>query len=133
MRQNDDTTIPHGSILHALAELLRLRPRDDPCDIGGLVVKARQELDALSAGVARLTEAEAQGVNGYLALQAQCDAWRVAAELLRATIEDLTCDGCEYGDDCPRDAMHYRCTACTLNEALATAKRRAWEVEKCEP
>lgn len=38
---------------------------------------------------------------------------------LRAFIEELTVDGCSYGDGCPVfGSNHYRCLACRAKEAL---------------
>lgn len=38
---------------------------------------------------------------------------------LRAVAEDLSCDGCTYGDDCPTfGSSHGRCTPCKLRAAL---------------
>lgn len=76
------------------------------------------------AELARVSAAEKQGISDYLALQNRCDAWRVAADTLRAAIEDFTIDGCTYADDCPANARHYRCHVCRMTDALDRAKKR---------
>lgn len=46
---------------------------------------------------------------------------RLAAEVerLRGVLVDLSCDGCEYGDNCPSNASHYVCRPCQMQRALA--------------
>lgn len=46
---------------------------------------------------------------------------RLTAEVerLRSVLEDLSCDGCEYGDNCPTfGSNHYQCIPCKCKAAL---------------
>ena len=43
-------------------------------------------------------------------------------KILRGVLEDLSCDGCEYGDNCPPGANHYVCSACHMTRALKDAR-----------
>lgn len=53
----------------------------------------------------------------------ELNRYKRALEVAMERMRDQTCDGCEYGDDCPSDARHYVCRVCQILEALAHCDR----------
>lgn len=47
-------------------------------------------------------------------LEAEADAAVAVLREVEKDLMDITCDGCEYGDNCPPDARHYECRTCQL-------------------
>ncbi len=52
--------------------------------------------------------------------QLECDVKNLEKKVkdLSETMQDLSCDGCVYEDQCPDGAKHYVCTSCKLRDAL---------------
>jgi hypothetical protein len=111
-----DFVCPNG-LRATVAEQELAEARMSIAALTGAIADGSLERDKLAAERDEAREALKQCAKVRLEYQQQRDEYR-------AVLEDLSCDGCEYGDNCPPfGTNHGQCMPCKCREALDRTRR----------